>query len=337
MHSSHHENSNDDIEQSAADWWLKMQDPNQECTAAFEAWLSKDSRHQAVYDQFDSVSKSLGTLPDSVKAKLRNRAKSTGSQQPWYRAIFGQLKQHLTAVVLSVGFAACIIVAIHLYLTLPIYSTEIRTARGQVETIVLPDESQLVLDTNTALKVTYYRDRREVAIVDGQALFTVTKDPAKPFHVYAGSAKVTVVGTIFTVRYLGGHVSVAVREGKVNVSKFDKHGDIEVVTPYLLTVGQALELDAHGQFSEVRSVAINDVDAWTRGRLVFDNTRLEDAINEFARYARINLVVRDRKVADYRITGSFERTKLDTFAKALSSVLPVELERDGADIQVVPR
>ena len=115
--------------------------------------------------------------------------------------------------------------------------------RGRIETMLkglklrLPDGSALHLDTATRLNARLYRQRREVMLIEGQARFEVQADARRPFHVLAGGARITVVGTRFAVRYTPGMagydgVRVAVEEGRVQVAV---HG----AAPVLLTAAQA--------------------------------------------------------------------------------------------------
>ncbi len=61
-------------------------------------------------------------------------------------------------------------------------------------------------------------DRREVSL-EGQAFFKVTKDPARPFRVYASGAITEVLGTSFWVRSSAEQLQVEVRTGRVQVSQ----------------------------------------------------------------------------------------------------------------------
>jgi transmembrane sensor len=83
----------------------------------------------------------------------------------------------------------------------PTFESSYVAQKGQQRLVTLPDGTELAMDTDTQAQVTMYRDRREVRIADGQIMFSVAADPKKPFHVLAGPARVTVLGTRFSVRY----------------------------------------------------------------------------------------------------------------------------------------
>ncbi len=93
--------------------------------------------------------------------------------------------------------------------------------RGQRLAIDLPDGSRLQLDTATRIQVALYRQRREVRLLQGAALFTVQARQGQPFDVVSGPLRVTVVGTQFSVRNTVAHdgqLGVAVQHLHVRVA-----------------------------------------------------------------------------------------------------------------------
>ena len=86
--------------------------------------------------------------------------------------------------------------------------------------IKLSDGSTVQLQPNSRLSYPerFTTDRREVSLI-GDAFFQVTKNPARPFLVYAGQTVTKVVGTSFRIRAFEQDktVSVVVRTGRVSV------------------------------------------------------------------------------------------------------------------------
>lgn len=88
-------------------------------------------------------------------------------------------------------------------------------------TLKLPDGSTVELASNS--RVSYANnfdstDTRDVYL-SGEAFFTVTKNPARPFRVFANEIVTKVLGTSFTVRSFEKDtvIRVSVRTGKVSV------------------------------------------------------------------------------------------------------------------------
>ena len=89
-----------------------------------------------------------------------------------------------------------------------------------VQQLALSDGSTVALYPNSRLRYTepFAADIREVYL-DGQAYFTISKNPKKPFWVYTDKISTQVLGTAFMVSAFGrqAQASVQVTEGRVSV------------------------------------------------------------------------------------------------------------------------
>ncbi|GAB3913661.1 FecR family protein [Larkinella knui] len=87
-------------------------------------------------------------------------------------------------------------------------------------TVRFAEGSTVVLqpDSRVSYSATFAGDKREV-FLSGEGFFEVTKQPEKPFMVYANGLVTKVVGTSFVIRALekADRVTVIVRTGKVAV------------------------------------------------------------------------------------------------------------------------
>ncbi|MFC5411163.1 FecR family protein [Larkinella bovis] len=101
---------------------------------------------------------------------------------------------------------------------------EIVNSKASVLPVTLPDGSRITLSENSRISYSTQFDQeasREVFLT-GEAFFEVTKNPKKPFLVYANGLITRVVGTSFTVRSAGANVSVRVRSGQVAVYRMQE-------------------------------------------------------------------------------------------------------------------
>jgi len=114
----------------------------------------------------------------------------------------------------SVAFALVIAGAVwwqtHRY---PLYSTDI----GERRSITLSDGSTVDLNARSQLRVEFSKTERRVDLLDGQALFQVAKDKARPFIVQSSDATVRAVGTQFDVYRKDTGTTITVLEGRVAV------------------------------------------------------------------------------------------------------------------------
>lgn len=312
---------------------------------AFQAWLSASALHGEAYQSCAAPWQTLDAMPDDLRARMRGqlaRDKAALERAP-RRSAPRSRRRFLQPLFAAAGAAAVLggvgYVAWQQLLAQPRWTQAFATERGQQKDIPLPDGSRLRLDTATRIEVVFYRQRREVRLREGQAVFAVQPDASRPFDVLAGPLRVTVVGTRFSVRHTPGQsghdgVTVAVAQGKVRVARADApagQGDSSV----LLTPGQQVASDAQGALGPVGPVPAAGIAPWREQRLSFTDVPLGQALEELARYGRTGLVVRDPQVAALRLTGTFDPMNRATLRLALPRVLPVRLQQDGRDTEVL--
>lgn len=388
----------DPLDIAAATWVTRQRSGlSAEGEAELQAWLDADPRHAQAFEDMDATFGEVQQLPDDDVAQLRAglpdrdvashaappRTASPPAQAPkpqrpstgWVAALPG-LNGLLNLLRPLVPQAAAAAIAFAMvgggwmgwnhWQRQPVFEQAFATERGQQLKATLPDVigqavapgSTLQLDTATQTQVRLYRDRREVHLQSGQAMFAVHNDPQRPFHVYAGALRITVVGTRFAVRHTGtgldpGQTVVAVEEGRVRVEKRRTGGDNPHGTetpqdltasanaptdpPVELTAGQTVVADARGHIGPVATLAASAIAPWRDGRLSFDQTPLAQAIAEFERYGRTGLLVRDPAVAALPVGGSYSLQQWQRFAQTLPQVLPVRLVRRGEVTEVVAR
>ncbi|HVR52091.1 MAG TPA: FecR domain-containing protein [Pseudorhodoferax sp.] len=324
-----------------------------------QAWLAADPRHQAAYDDMDETFGRLQDLPGAEVQQLRAglpaaaaapvprpAPRRAGPASPGRRAWLFDLGRRFpqaataAAVVAAAGGGW---IGWQRWQDRPTFENAYAAARGQQLRLTLPDGSDLALDTATQVRVRLYRDRREVHLLEGQAMFVVQADPAQPFHVLAGGLRVTVVGTRFSVRHTrsglaADQTQVVVEEGLVRVEPYPPaagmpHGSGEDTV--MLRDGQSVRADSAGRLQAAAQVPPGSVAPWREGRVNFDNTPLAQALAELERYGATGLVVRDPAVAALRVGGSFQLRRVEAFAESLPKQLPVRLERRGGVTEVV--
>jgi transmembrane sensor len=315
----------DPLALAAAHWFSRRGNRDAQQQAEFAAWLAADARHAQAYAQLEDTHRAVRRIPAHVAARWTvppaSPAPVSAPRRHWLRAL-----PYAAAAMLLLGVGA----GGYQWWQQPTFSQSYATARGQRLAVSLPDGSKLQLDTATQLHVTVYRQRREVRLAHGEALFQVQAKQGQPFDVLSGPLTVTVVGTQFAVRNTlaqDGQLRVAVQHGHVRVAGA-RQDQVD------LTAGQGVTADASGRLSAVASLPPGSVAPWRDGRITFDNVPLGAALAEFERYGDTGLLVRDPAVARLRIGGSFSLTQLDRFAAALPQLLPVHVVRDGAASEI---
>ena len=229
--------------------------------------------------------------------------------------------------------AAVLLVGIGLVLFTLEKPQEFRTALGEQRSVLLADGSRVTLNTASTIQVNLH-GRREVRLVQGEALFDVAHDAARPFVVRAGNALLKDVGTQFNVDMHSNATTVTVVEGQVAV---DSPGAKELagaqadnsgrgaVEPLILGANDRVLVTPAGVGTPQRGVNVAASVAWTQRQLMFERRPLSEVAEEFNRYNRDRIDIDSEELRRQEVTGVFDAKDPASFVAFLSSVPGVEI------------
>ena len=315
---------NRDIDAIAAEWAARvdrsaLSDDEQR---TLDVWLSHDRRHlgafaraRAVAAHFDRAA-ALGTTFDANAFREPPRSR------------LGLLRGWWLAAALAAGLAAVTLVTM-----LRVPSGEFTTRRGEVRLVPLADGSAITLNTETRLDVEYSKQERKVDLLQGEALFNVAHDRARPFIVHAGDTHIRAIGTSFTVRrMLGEKVKVLVREGVVDVTQ-----DTRIRPPPIRVSAQSEAVLQPQVVAAVAPVPAPQIDrelAWQQGMISLDGRTLREAAQEFSRYSSTAIIIDDPSLADETVTGLFSANNPIGFAKAVATSMNLKVDLEGNAVRL---
>jgi transmembrane sensor len=211
------------------------------------------------------------------------------------------------------------------------------TVTAGYERRLLPDGSVVELNQGAAVTVDYSAAGRRVELIQGEAHFTVVKNPDRPFVVQAGLVAIRAVGTAFNVRLEPDTVEVLVTEGRVRVDKPVSPTAGPAAELPLLEAGQRAiiaTVDAAMQ-TVVAPVSVEDIAtalAWQPKRLEFFETPLDEVLTEFNRHGGPQLVIGDPSLVALRVGGSFRADNAEAFVRLLEGGFGVQAERTAGRI-----
>lgn len=324
------------VEEEAATWVWRLDDEHIEpdLHREFEQWLRRDPRHRRAFEELGGVWQSLDTLAEA------RRGEKVATFVAEEQRLQSRPRRPRPLRWLGMGVAASILASLA---ALSWYQQEhesqtLSTAVGQHRSTTLADGSTVDLNTNSIVETRFTPDERAVYLRKGEAMFTVAKNPERPFTVIAGETRVRAIGTAFSVRmHDEGRVEVIVTEGKVEV--------LQPIAPALvgekvrtstlaprseLTRGQRFLLGAPSPVDTLPIAAVDSALAWREGAIVFDGVPLSKAIEELNRYTDAMLVIVDPEIQDMRVGGRFRTGDVEGFVDALTRAFPVTTQR-GAD------
>jgi transmembrane sensor len=312
---------------------------------ALEEWLAQDTAHADEFEVHTAIFNDIAALANDAEARrilMGPPAEPVNPGRLSWRLILGGV----------LAAAASIVASILIWPQLFASSQTLMTKLGEQRHFQLQDGSQVMLNTDSRLRVQFERSERRVFLDRGQAWFRVAKAPDRPFRVFVGSNEIRAVGTAFDVRRDGNIFIVALEDGKVAIFRAQsrKQGpgsapDSQPQAPpgvgsepplVILRPGEAAQL-APGNAPKVISVDLTQVEAWRVDRLILDSTPLGDAVGEFNRYGGPQIVL-DPSLARLRINGVFDRTRPVAFAESVAAAFPVRTTvTDDGRIVLAPR
>lgn len=214
----------------------------------------------------------------------------------------------------------------------PVFELALHTEHAQQRDMPLPDGSEVSLAPHTRAHIVMYRDRREVQLEKGGMRFRVAQDVDRPFTVATAWGHVRVLGTVFSVSARTGQMRVEVAEGRVAVWPSDRAGTPTEMgpAPITLTAGEAVEADQSGLGARAQ-VPADSVAAWRNGWLVFNNTPLDQVLDQWNDYLSRPLRLGSHpRLRQLRLSGSFPLRQPQAFLAGLPDMLPVRVQQNAA-------
>jgi transmembrane sensor len=343
-----------DTEAQAAQWLIRLEaDSSPYTIGLWLQWLNEDARRRAVFVRLENSWRQADALrslqPIDGKLDLEILDTFPGlpsppqppvtemSQRPWWQRLWRARPtgggpgtyRSLTVALVAAAVASVATLGGWLFVMAPDRATH-RTERGGFERVVLPDGSTALLNTNTEMRLRFSRERREIVLTHGEALFTVTRDERRPFEVSVGDSTIRALGTSFDVRLLEpprieAQIEIMVAQGTVAIDRAPG-STASASTRSLLFAGDEALIDTRGA-SQTRHIGESDIGrrlAWTRGQIWLSQTTLAEAIAEFNRYNSREMVLGEPRLATLRVGGSFTTTDPTAFLAALERIFGIQ-------------
>jgi transmembrane sensor len=300
---------------AAAQWLVRLHAGplNADEQQAFHAWRASDPAHEAAWQRAELVCSTLAGVP----AALRQTAEAA-PRSPQRRAVL-------------YGLAGLIAAGPALWLASQsapwqAWRAAIRTARGEIRHMTLPDGTQLVLNTDTAIDVRFDGAARLVVLHAGELHVATAHDgavPARPFLVRSSNGAVRALGTHFSVRQGG---SVLAPRTQVSVSE----GAVEVLPVQAPDALRRVNAGQQGSFDDSVVAPLSPLaphaGAWLQGVLIAERMPLGEVLAQVARY-RYGVLRCDPVIAAMPVDGIFQLNDPDNILLLLQRSLPIRLAR----------
>ncbi len=202
--------------------------------------------------------------------------------------------------------------------------------RGQKSTIMLPDGTKVVLNSESSISyhTNFTGSERRVRLA-GEAFFEVIRDPSKPFVVETENLLTTALGTSFNVdAYPDQPEEVTLVTGKVRVNKSNDASDTEILLP-----GEKAAF-SNGLINKYSHVNMDHI-KWKDGVIVFQQTPFHEGVQELERWYGVTIEVRNiPENTDINLNGFFENNSLSNVLESMSYSMQFDFQINGKEILI---
>lgn len=232
----------------------------------------KDQALRAIWDKLQATAdagtyQSLARVNAAIQ-RVENKKRRPITTRAWMK---------YAAVIVP----ALLLLGGYLYMTQEVKMITVFTSNNEQRECTLPDGTTILL--NSGSRIIYpskFKDTTRAVTLDGEAYFSVTKNPTKPFIVQTGSLLVKVLGTKFNISaYPRNDRAIATLDsGSIQVKIKQEEND----SGYILRPNQQIIYSKTDRSVQV-NIATEKNTGWKDGLLIFRNTTFNDITSALQR------------------------------------------------------
>lgn len=334
-----------EIAAEASVWIARLHGPDRSPAMERECleWQGRSAANRLAFERCTDIWEAVPrvTLGDAYATASSRRSPSEQTGGPAHP---GRTRRRLVLAMLLIGGGG---LGVHIWRDAGVYTTRV----GGQQMVLLDDGTRMSLNTDTRVQVQMDASMRSVSVRGGEALFEVAKDEKRPFVVHVAGSEVVALGTVFSVRLASSGAAVeealdvTLIEGQITVrpAAGSQADGISPAGPVSMQAGQRIRLvKADGKSTvparlQVDRPSLEEVIAWKRNEVIFDDVSLADAAAEMNRYSRTPLVLLGGpKIAQLRVSGLYRAGDSAGFARAVAALHGLVAREPGGRLELAP-
>ena len=206
---------------------------------------------------------------------------------------------------------------------------------GKRTQITLSDNSSVWLNSGSKLiyPARFAAEKREVYL-EGEAIFEVSHNKQKPFHVITRDVEVKVLGTVFDISaYTDDATSSTILESGSVEMKYKTNSLLNqskvTMVPGMLAVYDPIE-------KTVQQTQVNTklYTSWREGYFVFERQSLGEILKKLSRYYNVSIQLNDQSLANETFTGPLDLRNSATQVLEIIAVM-INAKIETADNQII--
>ena len=285
---------------TANDWWVRQQQGlSADQQRLLEAWLAAEPAHQQAFDRAEQAWQLSALLADEplLNDDIPRRQPHSALTAP----LNTRPRRWSQALLLLV------------FCWLGVWSwnspwmqrwqADYYTQTGERRLIQLSDGSRVELGADTALTQQFDRQRRQLTLLRGEAVFypaPIRDGETRPFVVSAAGQQITALGTVFYVADDNDSLALGVVQHSVRLSAAD--------TPQ---AGRIVGENEFGMLTDQHwyprpAAALTEALSWQQDQLVFRRQPVAAVIERLNRYLPDTIVLLADIAADKHLSAVFQ-------------------------------
>jgi ferric-dicitrate binding protein FerR (iron transport regulator) len=197
----------------------------------------------------------------------------------------------------------------------------VTSAYGQISKIVLPDHSEVWLNSGSTLSYPQrFTDERRTVQLTGEAYFSVRADEMHRFDVQTDiGLTISAYGTEFNVNAYSDDQTVKITLAKGHIEV----GSLNLYNPVALQPGQQFVYSRTDGTAVCSDVSLYVETAWREGKLVFRRAGMEDIVRQLSRRFNVEIRLEGRDLYDYEYSATFTTESIQEILSLLEKSAPI--------------
>ncbi|MBQ9463614.1 MAG: FecR domain-containing protein [Bacteroidales bacterium] len=276
-----------------------------------DAWICESAEHRKIAEDYCRLEHVLSSVeaPDNVNTEFALKAVHSRMRRNSVSS-FTLHFQRIAAIATIPLLVSVIWLGTKYYGSGSDRQISISSVPGLTANTVLPDGSTVWLNSNSTLSYPVRFGKVREVTLEGQAYFKVEKQQGRSFIVHAKGSAVEVLGTEFDVEAYPTDdlVRTTLLHGSV---RFAVPSDGPSPFTYLLKPGERYTWDRAAGKVLRSTVNPSTAAAWKDGRIVLDNTSLEEALRQIGNRFNVEFLIRNQNLLSHSYTGTFTAQRLE--------------------------
>lgn len=297
--------------------WIASNDNLEEYYKALDTWERSDPQFAP------NLNKAAGRF-DAFMLKNKGEAEEISEYSESQSVSASFLKNNWFRAVAAV-FVIC--VSVFLVKVGQDDYTLYTTTEGEVRTIMLADQSTVLLNENSTLKLPDDFTTGEIRNIylDGNARFNVkhTVDNKKFVVTTSHDCKIEVLGTEFDVFSTKDSSRIYLKSGSIKLYSPDKKEVILVKPDDVVNIAQdkAVSVQPKQKYWQYK--------AWEDHQFVFNATSMEEITTMLEKQFKMNITIEDEVLKNKAISGTYQWQEAHDILYILADILNFRIEEEN--------